>query len=247
MLPADFDRGGSVGATKGSRKAEHDDGPLELYFEDIRRHPLLSRAEEIELGRRIQAGDQRAVDRLVRANLRFVVSVAKRYQELGVSLPDLIAEGNVGLVRAAHLFDPERGVKFISSAVWWIRQAILRALDDNTRTARRTTPLEAPRFEDEEGHTLLRFLEDDRVPDPMERTIEWARAQEIMRTISTLEPREARVLRLYYGLDGNQPLTLEEIGTIFGLSRERIRQIKERALDRLRRSRRRYRIEPYNA
>jgi len=233
--------------TTGVRRAEHDDGPLELYFEDIRRHRLLSRAEEVELGRRIRGGDQAAVDHLVRSNLRFVVSVAKRYQDLGVPLPDLIAEGNVGLVRAAHLFDPERGVKFISYAVWWIRQAILRALEDNSKTARRTTPLETPLFEDEEG-TLMGLLEDADSPNPMERTLDSVRTFEVRRAIASLEPREARVLRLYFGLDGSQPLTLEEIGTIFGLSRERIRQIKERALGRLRNvPRRARRLEPYLA
>ena len=231
-----------MGARSGIRRAEHDDGPLELYFEDIRRHRLLSRAEEVELGRRIQAGDLVAVDQLVCANLRFVVSVAKRYQNLGVPLPDLIAEGNVGLFRAAHLFDPERGVKFISYAVWWIRQAILRSLDDHTRTARRMIPLEEPLFDD---GSLVQFLEDTGAPDPMERTLEAGRSREITRVIGSLDPRETRVLRLYYGLEGDQPLTLEEIGSIFGLSRERIRQIKERALGRLRKTRRRLWLEPY--
>jgi RNA polymerase primary sigma factor len=230
--------------TAVARRAEHDDGPLELYFEDIRRHRLLSRDEEFELGTRIQAGDQAALDRMVRSNLRFVVSVAKRYQNFGVPLPDLIAEGNVGLVRAAHLFDPNRGVKFISYAVWWIRQAILRALEENTRSTRRTTPLETPLFDDDDG-SLLSFLEDEDSPNPEERTLDSLRVSEIRRAIASLEPREARVLRLYYGLDGNQPLTLEEIGSIFGLSRERIRQIKERGLRRLRNTRRARRLETF--
>jgi RNA polymerase primary sigma factor len=233
-----------MGVRTGARKAKHDDGPLELYFEDIRKHRLLSREEEGELGRRIQTGDQTALDQFVRANLRFVVSVAKRYQDLGVSLPDLIAEGNVGLVRAAHLFDPDRGVKFISYAVWWIRQAILRALDDNTRTTRRTTPLETPLFDDED-ESLMSFLEDKDSVSPEERTLDSARTSEVRRAIASLEPREGRVLRLYYGLDGNQPLTLEEIGQIFGLSRERIRQIKEHGLRRLRSARRARRLEPF--
>jgi RNA polymerase primary sigma factor len=155
--------------TREPRRADHDDGPLELYFEDIRRYPLLERAEETEIGRRIRAGDPEALDRLVRSNLRFVVSVAKRYQNLGVPLPDLIAEGNVGLVRAAHLFDPEQGVRFISYAVWWIRQAILRSLDDHTRSARRTTPLEAPvRRRRADARRFLRIL----ARGSMERTIE---------------------------------------------------------------------------
>lgn len=232
-------------ARTGARQARHDDGPLELYFEDIRRHRLLRAEEEVDLGRRIQAGDQTALDQLVRANLRFVVSVAKRYQNLGVSLPDLIAEGNVGLVRAAGLFDPERGVKFISYAVWWIRQAILRAIDSQSRNSRRTTPLEAPLHADDDDPSLMQLLVDVEAPDPVERTMDAVRSNEIQRAIGSLEPREARVLRLYYGLDGDQPLTLEEIGTVFGLSRERIRQIKEKALRRLRKSRRRLRLEPF--
>jgi RNA polymerase primary sigma factor len=232
--------------TRQARRAEHDDGPLELYFEDIRRYPLLQRAEETEIGRRIRAGDSEALDHLVRSNLRFVVSVAKRYQNLGVPLPDLIAEGNVGLVRAAHLFDPERGVRFISYAVWWIRQAILRALDDHSRSARRTTPLEASWFEDDEP-TRGDSLQDFDAVDPMECTLEAFRTTEVGRAVASLEPREARVLRLYYGLDGNQPLTLEEIGSTFGLSRERVRQIKERALGRMRHVRRARRLEPYVA
>jgi RNA polymerase primary sigma factor len=232
--------------TRETRRAEHDDGPLELYFEDIRRYPLLQRAEETEIGRRVRAGDSEALDHLVRSNLRFVVSVAKRYQNLGVPLPDLIAEGNVGLVRAAHLFDPERGVRFISYAVWWIRQAILRALDDHSRSARRTTPLEAPLFEDDEP-TRGDSLQDLGAADPMERTLEGFLTAEVRRAVASLEPREAKVLRLYYGLDGSQPLTLEEIGSAFGLSRERVRQIKERALGRMRHVRRARRLEPYLA
>ena len=236
-----------MGVTRrGSRRAEHDDGPLELYFEDIRRYPLLERGEETRLGRRIRAGDVEALDCLVRSNLRFVVSVAKRYQNLGVPLPDLIAEGNVGLVRAAHLFDPERGVRFISYAVWWIRQAILRTLDEQTRTSRRTTPLEAPLFEDDEP-SRSDTLQDALAADPMERTLDALLSAELRRAMASLDPREARVLRLYYGLDGSQPLTLEEIASVFGLSRERVRQIKERALGRLRHVRRARRLEPYLA
>lgn len=233
-----------MGARTGARPAEHDDGPLELYFADIRGHPLLTAEEETGLGRKIQAGDPTALDLLVRSNLRFVVSVAKRYQNLGVPLPDLIAEGNVGLIRAANLFDPDRGVKFISYAVWWIRQAILRSLDENTRSTRQTIPLEIPLFDDDRA-TLTSFLEDEHSANPEERTHDSARAAELLRAIGSLEAREARVLRLYYGLDGSQPLTLEEIGMVIDLSRERIRQIKERALDRLRKTHGARRLAPF--
>ncbi|HEY7471189.1 MAG TPA: sigma-70 family RNA polymerase sigma factor [Gemmatimonadota bacterium] len=226
-----------------ARPAEHDDGPLELYFQDIRRYALLTRDEEIELGHRIRAGDQGAVDELVRSNLRFVVSVSKRYQDFGVPLPDLIAEGNVGLVRAAHLFDPNRGVRFISYAVWWIRQAIHRVLKENSRIARRTIRLEAPLFDDDDAVSSV--FDADAAPSAEERTLDRARGRAIRRAIATLEPRERNVLGLYFGLDGSQPLTLEEIGTIYGLSRERIRQIKERGLGRLRNTRRGRRLEPF--
>ena len=230
--------------TRRPRKARHEDGPLELYFEDIRRYPLLERSEEAQLGRRIRAGDAQALDRLVRSNLRFVVSVAKRYQNLGVPLPDLIAEGNVGLVRAARLFDPERSVRFISYAVWWIRQAILLTLDQHTRDSRRTSPLDAPRFPDDEL-SPVETVPDDRAPNPLDRALGVALERDVRIALSSLDPREARVIRLYFGLDGNQPLTLEEIASVFGLSRERVRQIKERALGRLRRVRRARRLQPY--
>ncbi len=273
-----------------------DEGALALYLEDIKNHPLLSRAEEAELARRIRAGDQLALEKLVRSNLRFVVSVAKKYQNLGMSLPDLIAEGNVGLVRAAQKFDETKGVKFISYAVWWIRQAILKALAENSKTfrlpinrattlnkiskkeaeltqklgrepkpeevaeamdmdvdevrklmnvARKSLSLDAPLFEGEEK-TLFSYLSDDEGPDPEEMTFESARAKEIRETLDGLNAREAKIVKLYYGLDGNEPLTLREIGSIFNLSRERIRQIKERAIERLRHVTRAKRLEPYH-
>ena len=273
-----------------------DEGALALYLEDIKNHPLLSRAEEAELARRIRDGDQLALEKLVRSNLRFVVSVAKKYQNLGMSLPDLICEGNVGLVRAAQKFDETKGVKFISYAVWWIRQAILKALAENSKTfrlpinrattlnkiskkeaeltqklgrepkpeevaaamdmdvdevrklmnvSRRSLSLDAPLFEGEEK-TLFSYLSDDETLDPEEQTFESARIKEIRETLETLQPREAKIVKLYYGLDGNEPLTLREIGSIFNLSRERIRQIKERAIERLRHQSRARRLQPYH-
>jgi len=273
-----------------------DEGALALYLEDIKNHPLLSRAEEAELARRIRAGDQLALEKLVRSNLRFVVSVAKKYQNLGMSLPDLISEGNVGLVRAAQKFDETKGVKFISYAVWWIREAILKALAENSKTfrlpinrattlnkiskkeaeltqklgrepkpeevaeamdmdvdevrklmnvSRKSLSLDAPLFEGEEK-TLFSYLSDDEGPDPEESTFESAREKEIRETLDSLQPREAKIVKLYYGLDGNEPLTLREIGSIFNLSRERIRQIKERAIERLRHQSRAKRLSPYH-
>jgi RNA polymerase primary sigma factor len=273
-----------------------DEGALALYLEDIKNHPLLTRAEEAELARRIREGDQLALEKLVRSNLRFVVSVAKKYQNLGMTLPDLIAEGNVGLVRAAQKFDETKGVKFISYAVWWIRQAILKALAENSKTfrlpinrattlnkiskkeaeltqklgrepkpeevaeamemdveevrklmnvSRKSLSLDAPLFEGEEK-TLFSYLSDDETLDPEEQTFESARAKEIRETLDSLAPREAKIVKLYYGLDGNEPLTLREIGSIFNLSRERIRQIKERAIERLRHASRARRLEPYH-
>ncbi len=273
-----------------------DEGALALYLEDIKNHPLLTRAEEAELARRIRDGDQLALEKLVRSNLRFVVSVAKKYQNLGMSLPDLICEGNVGLVRAAQKFDETKGVKFISYAVWWIRQAILKALAENSKTfrlpinrattlnkiskkeaeltqklgrepkpeevasamdmdvdevrklmnvSRRSLSLDAPLFEGEEK-TLFSYLSDDETLDPEEQTFESARIKEIRETLDSLQPREAKIVKLYYGLDGNEPLTLREIGSIFNLSRERIRQIKERAIERLRHQSRARRLQPYH-
>jgi RNA polymerase primary sigma factor len=280
----------------GSEADKVDEGALALYLEDIKNHPLLTRAEEAELARRIREGDQLALEKLVRSNLRFVVSVAKKYQNLGMTLPDLIAEGNVGLVRAAQKFDETKGVKFISYAVWWIRQAILKALAENSKTfrlpinrattlnkiskkeaeltqklgrepkpeevaaamdmdvdevrklmnvSRKSLSLDAPLFEGEEK-TLFSYLSDDETLDPEEQTFESARAKEIRETLDSLAPREAKIVKLYYGLDGNEPLTLREIGSIFNLSRERIRQIKERAIERLRHASRARRLEPYH-
>jgi RNA polymerase primary sigma factor len=280
----------------GSGSDKVDEGALALYLEDIKNHPLLKRAEEAELARRIREGDQLALEKLVRSNLRFVVSVAKKYQNLGMSLPDLICEGNVGLVRAAQKFDETKGVKFISYAVWWIRQAILKALAENSKTfrlpinrattlnkiskkeaeltqklgrepkpeevaeamemdvdevrklmnvSRKSLSLDAPLFEGEEK-TLFSYLSDDETLDPEEQTFESARQKEIRETLDSLQPREAKIVKLYYGLDGNEPLTLREIGSIFNLSRERIRQIKERAIERLRHVSRARRLEPYH-
>ena len=228
----------------------------------------------------IPQSDQEALDKLVRSNLRFVVSVAKKYQNQGVSLSDLINEGNLGLIRAAHKFDETKGIKFISYAVWWIRQAILQALAEQSRIVRvplnragtlhrigkRANTLlqelgrEATHAEIAEGmditeeevaktmsisqthlsldapltpgedNKLLDYLPDNVNPTPDEQTFEKALTEAIEEALSSLKERESKILRLYFGLDGEEPMTLEQIGSLLGITRERVRQIKEKAL-----------------
>src|SRR5437773_2625534 len=169
-----------------AKRASFDEGSLDQYLREISQYPLITREEEVALAQRIKQSDPEALDKLVRSNLRFVVSVAKKYQNQGVSLSDLINEGNLGLIRTAHKFDETKGIKMISYAVWWISQAILQAL-----------------------------------------------AESIDEVLATVKEREAKILRLYFGLEGQEPMTLEEIGSLLGITRERVRQIKEKALARL--------------
>lgn len=261
-----------------------DEGSLDHYLRDISAFPLITREREAELARGIRAGDQDALETLVRSNLRFVVSVAKKYQNQGVSLSDLINEGNLGLIRAAHKFDETKGIKFISYAVWWIRQAILQALAEQSRIVRvplnragalhrigrRANALqqelgrEATHAEIAEGMDLseeevaktvaislghlsldaplspgedtrlLDYLADEDSLAPDEQTFERALADAVAESLASLKERESKILRLYFGLDGDEPMTLEEIGTRMGITRERVRQIKEKALSRLR-------------
>ena len=271
-------------ASSKKKPSSYDEGSLDQYLRDISVYPLISREEEAELARRIRVGDQDALDKLVRSNLRFVVSVAKKYQNQGVSLSDLINEGNLGLIRAAHKFDETKGIKFISYAVWWIRQAILQALAEQSRIVRvplnragtlhrigrRANTLlqelgrEATHAEIAEGmditeeevaktmsisqahlsldapltpgedNRLLDYLADTVNPTPDEQTIEKALTQAIEDSLGSLKEREAKILRLYFGIDETEPMTLEEIGSLLGITRERVRQIKEKALSRLR-------------
>lgn len=266
------------------KKASSDEGSLDQYLRDISAYPLISREEEGDLARRIRQGEQEALDKLVRSNLRFVVSVAKKYQNQGVSLSDLINEGNLGLIRAAHKFDETKGIKFISYAVWWIRQAILQALAEQSRIVRvplnragtlhrigkRASALlqelgrEATHAEIAEGmditeeevaktmsisqvhlsldapltpgedNRLLDYLADTVNPTPDEQAFEKALVEAMEDSLSSLKEREAKILRLYFGIDGSEPMTLEEIGSLLGITRERVRQIKEKALSRLR-------------
>jgi RNA polymerase primary sigma factor len=273
-----------MAVTPASKKHSYEEGSLDQYLRDISAYPLISREEEADLARRIRTGDQEALDKLVRSNLRFVVSVAKKYQNQGVSLSDLINEGNLGLIRAAHKFDETKGIKFISYAVWWIRQAILQALAEQSRIVRvplnragtlhrigkRANSLlqelgrEATHAEIAEGmditedevaktmsisqahlsldapltpgedNRLLDYLADTVNPTPDEQTFEKALTEAVEESLAGLKERESKILRLYFGLDGEEPMTLEQIGALLGITRERVRQIKEKALSRLR-------------
>ncbi len=257
---------------------------VDLYLEDVSRHPLLTAEEEDTLARRAQAGDPAALEHLIKANLRFVVSVAKRYQNRGLSFGDLIQEGNIGLVTAATKFDPDQGVKFISYAVWWIRQAILASLARQSRSVRlplnRATELarvlrvqeelkqslgrdptaqeiglksdlkptivemllslnvaevrlDAPIGETDDSNLIERFLVDDAQVDV---GVEQKILEEcITAALQKIRPRDARVLKLYYGLQGESAHTLEQIGQILGVTRERVRQLRDRALLEIRR------------
>ncbi|MBN1542674.1 sigma-70 family RNA polymerase sigma factor [candidate division KSB1 bacterium] len=257
---------------------------LDRYLYEISKVPLLSPEQEIALAKEIRQGDALALEKLTKANLRFVVSVAKQYQNQGLSLGDLINEGNLGLIKAANRFDETRGFKFISYAVWWIRQSILQALAEQSRIVRiplnrigalnkierifntleqeyerepsameiaeqlsmdtnevsealsisgKYMSLDAP-FNDEEDNKLIDVLESEDLPAPDRELIDESLRIEVERALSTLNDREAHVLRLYFGVGEDNPLTLEEIGARFNLTRERVRQIKEKALRRLR-------------
>lgn len=264
--------------------SEDDRDLLDQYLFEVSKTPLLTPTEEIELAKKVRAGDQAAMQELAKRNLRFVISVAKKYQNRGLPLTDLIGEGNVGLLTAARKFDPDQGVKFISYAVWWIRQAILASLARQGRTVRvplnRTadlskivktaealrqelrrepTPeeistatglslevvqslaalntgevrLDAPLDPDGDRSLIERFIAED-LPDTEEKTMERFLTDEVDEALETLPPRDARVLRLYFGLDGGREHTLEEIGGMLGVTRERVRQLRDRALRRLR-------------
>jgi RNA polymerase primary sigma factor len=260
--------------------------PLDIYYKEIGEVKLLSPDEEIDLARRIKQNDQAALKKLVRSNLRFVVSVAKSYQNHGLSLEDLINEGNLGLVKAAHRFDETRGFKFISYAVWWIRQAILQAIAEKTRMIRlplnrigtltkiskvyskleqefersptneeiasildidsddisntikkasRVTSLDSPIISNSNSR-LIDIIEDQDELKPDYELIDESLKNEVIHILKGLTSRESKILKLYFGLDGERARTLEEVGMEFRLTRERIRQIKEKALKKLRHS-----------
>jgi len=256
---------------------------LDKYLQEIGKVDLITPEDEVILARKIKTGDKEALSKLVKSNLRFVVSVAKQYQNQGMSLPDLINEGNLGLIKAAQRFDETRGFKFISYAVWWIRQAILQALAEQARIVRlpvnkigsinkinrvfarleqeferepssqeiadvlqvapeevkevlksngRTVSMDAP-ISSEEDNNMYDVLQNDDNPSPDKHLMNESLTYEIERALSTLSPREAKVIKLYFGINMKHPLTLEEIGEELGLTRERVRQIKEKALKRI--------------
>ena len=219
---------------------------LTCYLNEIRAYPLLTRAEEAELAQRIRANDADALNQLVCANLRFVVSVAKKYHQPHVALADLINEGNLGLIRAAERFDDAKGVKFISYAVWWVRQAIVQSLAGQAHVIRvplgragivqrPTVSLDAPAGA-EDGAGLSELLADDDSAPTDHEAAEADAESCIEAALHQLRPRDQAVLRLYFGLGPGNPMTLEEIGAIYGITRERVRQIKDHALARIRRS-----------
>ncbi len=269
---------------------------LDKYLNDIGKIPMLTAEDETELARRIREGDQEALNKLTRANLRFVVSVAKQYQNQGLSLSDLINEGNVGLMKAAKRFDETKGFKFISYAVWWIRQSILQAIVEYSRIVRlplnkvgsynkvneaylsfiqeyereptnseladvlqmtekevanmlrsngRHISVDAPISGEDGDSTMLDMISGEGNLEPDTALMEQSLKEEVKQGLSILNIREVEVLSAYYGLDGNKPLTLEEIGELFGLTRERVRQIKERAIRRLRKSYNRNNLRSY--
>ncbi len=256
---------------------------LDKYLQEIGKVELITADEEVALAQKIKQGDRQALEKLTKANLRFVVSVSKQYQNQGLSLPDLINEGNLGLIKAAQRFDETRGFKFISYAVWWIRQSILQALAEQSRIVRlplnkigsinkinkayakleqeferepnydeiagmleisenevkesmrnsgRHVSMDAPLVQDEDNN-MYDVLRNEEGPTPETELLYESLRKEIERAVSTLTCREADVVRLYFGLGGEHPLTLEEIGERFDLTRERVRQIKEKAIRRL--------------
>ncbi|HJN27411.1 MAG TPA: RNA polymerase sigma factor RpoD/SigA [Candidatus Latescibacteria bacterium] len=261
-----------------------EESTLRLYFDDISDSTPLSREKEVELSAKVHAGDQDARDELVQANLRFVIDVAKKYQNRGLSLSDLISAGNVGLMTAAERFDGEKGFKFISYAVWWIKQSILQTIAEHARTVRlplnklsllkdiskasrklgqgretephveeiakeldmapqdvldtmlhaRTVRSLDESFEEDDERSLMNILRDDNQATPDMHVMETAARNQLDEVLESLDEREFRIIRLYFGLDGNESMTLEEIGGTMNLTRERVRQLKERALGKLR-------------
>ena len=272
-----------------------DTASFDKYLQEIGRVDLITADQEVELASRIKKGDNAALERLVKANLRFVVSVAKQYQNQGLSLPDLVNEGNLGLIKAAQRFDETRGFKFISYAVWWIRQSILQALAEQARIVRlplnkigslnkinrtfsnleqeferepsteeiaealelspdevkeslmnagKHVSMDAPLVDGEEAN-MYDVLRGDDNPNPEDGLLHDSLKKEIERALSTLTPRESDVIRLFFGLEGKPAMTLEEIGERFDLTRERVRQIKEKAIRRLKQQSRSKQLKTY--
>jgi len=273
----------------------HTDDPVKLYLQDIGKIPLLTREEEVELAKRIEQGDQEAKEKLILSNLRLVVSIAKRYIGRGLSFLDLIQEGNMGLMRAVEKFDWTKGYKFSTYATWWIRQAITRAIADQSRVIRipvhmietvrelnrlkkehtqehgeppdleklaeelempveklkrvenitqYTTSLERPIGEDEED-TLGDFIEDEHAPSPIKETLKMFLAEELERALNQLTEREKMILKLRYGLEDGHPRTLKDVAMYFNITRERVRQIEIKALEKLKHPSRRQELKKF--
>ncbi|MCS7052481.1 MAG: sigma-70 family RNA polymerase sigma factor [Ignavibacterium sp.] len=270
---------------------------LDQYLQEIGKVDLLTPEEEIELAIRIKKGDEKAKEKLIKANLRFVVSVAKQFQNQGLSLGDLINEGNIGLIKAAERFDETRGFKFISYAVWWVRQSIMQAIADQSRVVRlplnrvgnltkiskvyrdleqeyerkptteelakmldmspdevayalqiagRQVSMDAPLKEGDDGkNSLVDILPNDEMPNPDHKLMIESLKKEVQNVLGTLSEREREVIKLYFGIDSDHSATLEEIGEKFNLTRERVRQIKEKALRNLKQSKRSTRLKAY--
>ena len=278
---------GRSSVQKSSNQRLKNNRSLDVYLHEINKTPLLTREQEQDLARKIRDGSQEALDQLVKANLRFVVSIAKQYANQGLSLEDLINDGNLGLIKAAHRFDEKRGFKFISYAVWWIRQAMLQSLAEHSRIVRLPlnragtlyrigkvsrqldqklgrqptateiaqklkisveevedtmhianthVSLDDPYSNDKDDNALVDYLTDDGQECPDEGTYSHALSEDMEKALNTLTDREKLILTLYFGLEGEDPLTLEDIGKRLKLTRERIRQIKEKAIQRLRHS-----------
>jgi RNA polymerase primary sigma factor len=278
------------------KSAQFNDEVLDIYLKEIESYPLITHQEEKRLAKKIKKRDQAAFEKLIRSNLRFVITVAKRYQNRGLSLTDLIAEGNLGLIKAALRYDERKGIRFISYAVWWIRQSILQSLAEQSRIFRvpinradalhrikktsssmtqdlgreptmheisremeinheevgkllsiLKTPLslDNPLFLGDDDRKFVECLPDNEDHRPDEVAFEKIRIEVIENILATLKDRETKILNLYYGLGDRDPMTLEEIGAILGITRERVRQIKERALERLRHASRRRKLEAY--
>lgn len=280
------------------KRIQNENTILSTYLKEINKIPLLSREEEYDLAIKAVAGDKDAQDKLIKANLRFVVNVAKKYQNQGLPLMDLVSEGNIGLMNAVERFDATKGYHFISYAVWWIRQAILKAVCEKSRMirlplnranelvqidkarkevdsskgeenelreiagllnmsqdhvrdilniSRDMVSLDVPVFTDRDGNTIGDFLEDSRYEQPEESMIENALRDDIDAVLATLTEKEARILRLRFGLNGNRAMSLKEIGDRFNLTKERIRQIEKKAIRRLQNPARMSRLEAYVA
>ena len=207
-----------------------EENSLTQYLREIHRLPQMKRTEEAGCARRAVRGDASARDRLISANLRFVVMVARHYAHLGLSMEDLVSEGNVGLIRAIRSYDPGRGVRFISYAVWWIRQAILRALQENPESA----SLDAPVSGMDDELTLADLLADEGSRGPEDAAVHEVLCRDVRALLDKLPPREMQILRQRYGVGGGKPASLEEIGARLHMTRERIRQIEKRALTHIR-------------